>query len=139
MSGTKTVPLEAADILAITNLINLYGHVVDDRQWSRMGELFTDDVVFDMTSFGPDVITGLEALRTCFRELDRHPLAHHATNILIEGEGDEVRVVSKGISLRHGEMGSTVYRDQLRREAGGWRIAQRVAIKRRYETIPEAS
>lgn len=139
MSGAGTVPLEAADILAINNLINLYGHIVDDRQWSRMGELFTDDVVFDMTSFGPKVISGLEALRTCFRELEGHPLAHHATNILIERGDGEVRVVSKGISLRHGEMGSTVYRDRLRRDASGWRIAHRVAIKRRYETIPEAS
>lgn len=130
-------PLTTADILAINNLINLYGHIVDERQWSRMGELFTDDVIFDMTSFGPDIIIGLEALRTCFRELDRHPLAHHATNILIEEDDGAARVSSKGISLRHGEMGSTVYRDRLRREAGGWRIAHRIAIKRRYETLPE--
>lgn len=131
--------LDVRDILAINNLINSYGHIIDERQWSRMEELFTPDAVFDMTSFGPEVVHGLEALRTCFRELDGHPLAHHATNILIEpGEGG-VRVISKGVSLRHGEMGSTVYRDLLRKTADGWRIAHRVATKRRYEEIPEAS
>lgn len=131
--------LDVRDILAINNLINSYGHIIDERQWSRMEELFTSDTVFDMTSFGPEVIHGLEALRTCFRELDGHPLAHHATNILIEAGEDGVRVISKGVSLRHGEMGSTVYRDLLRKTADGWRIAHRVATKRRYEDIPEPS
>jgi ketosteroid isomerase-like protein len=127
------------DIREILAIINLYGHVIDERQWSRMEELFTPDVVFDMTSFGPEVIHGLEALRTCFRDLDGHPLAHHATNILIDVDGCDAVVQSKGISLRHGEMGSTVYRDQFRKNADGWRIAHRIAIKRRYETINEPS
>ena len=131
--------IDVCDYVAINNLINLYGHIIDEREWSRMEELFTDDVVFDMTSFGPPVIHGLAALRTCFRELEGHPLAHHAPNILINVEGDEVRVLSKGASLRHGEMGSTVYRDRLRRTPAGWRIAHRIATKRRYETIPEPS
>lgn len=139
MSSGEVVALDVADILAINNLINLYGHIVDERQWSRMEELFTDDVVFDMTSFGPEILHGLEALRTCFCELDRHPLAHHATNILIETDDGEVRVLSKGVSLRDGEMGSTVYRDRLQKNDAGWRIAHRIAIKRRYETIPEPS
>lgn len=139
MTPATAGALDVADILAINNLINLYGHVVDERQWSRMEELFTGDIVFDMTSFGPDILYGLEALRTCFRELDRHPLAHHATNILIEPSPDGVRVLSKGISLRNGEMGSTVYRDLLRKTDDGWRIAHRTAVKRRYETIAEPS
>lgn len=139
MIADAAAMLDVADILAINNLINLYGHVVDERQWSRMEELFTDDIIFDMTSFGPEILHGLDALRTCFRDLDRHPLAHHATNILIETAPDGVRVVSKGISLRHGEMGSTVYRDLLRKTASGWRIAHRIAVKRRYETIAEPS
>jgi hypothetical protein len=131
------VELDVRDILAINNLINLYGHVVDERQWSRLGELFTEDTVFDMTSFGPEILQGLEALHNCFRDLPEHPLAHHATNILIETNGGEVDVVSKGVSLRHGEMGSTVYRDRLRKMPQGWRIAHRIATKRRYETLPE--
>ena len=31
------------------------------------------------------------------------------------------------------------YRDQLRKTPDGWRIAHRIALKRRYETIPEPS
>lgn len=139
MRADEGEELAVGDVLAINNLINLYGHVVDDRQWSRMPELFTEDVFFDMTSFGPEPLYALEALTRCFRELDRHPLAHHATNILIEPGPDGIRATSKGVSLRHGEMGSTVYRDRLRKTPEGWRIAERTAIRRRYETIPEPS
>jgi hypothetical protein len=71
--------------------------------------------------------------------LDRHPLAHHATNILIEVVDGEITVLSKGIGMYRDLVGSTVYRDRLRKTPQGWRIARRVAAKRRYETIPEPS
>lgn len=131
--------LGVGDILEIHNLINRYGHIVDERQWSRMEDLFTDDVIFDMADFNGQIITGLEALRTAWKSLDGHPLAHHATNILIDTEGDEVRVLCKGIAMYPDHVGSTVYRDRLRKTAAGWRIAHRIAAKRRYETIPAAS
>jgi ketosteroid isomerase-like protein len=127
------------DHIAINRLINLYGHVIDERQWSRMGELFTDDVVFDLADFNGQVLEGLETLRETFRALDRHPLAHHATNILIEVVDGEITVLSKGIGMYRDLVGSTVYRDRLRKTPQGWRIARRVATKRRYETIPEPS
>lgn len=127
------------DHIAINTLINLYGHIIDERQWSRMGELFTDDVVFDLSDFNGQVLNGLETLRDTFRALDGHPLAHHATNIVIEEVGGEVTVLSKGIGMYRDHVGSTVYRDTLRKTPNGWRIARRVATKRRYETIPEPS
>ena len=127
------------DHIAINSLINLYGHVIDERQWSRMGELFTDDVVFDLSDFNGQTLEGLETLRETFRALDAHPLAHHATNILIEAVDGEITVLSKGIGMYRDHVGSTVYRDRLRKTPQGWRIARRVAAKRRYETIPEPS
>lgn len=127
------------DHIAINTLINLYGHVIDERQWSRLGELFTDDVVFDLSDFNGQVLEGLETLRETFRALEHHPLAHHATNILIEVAAREITVLSKGIGMYRDHVGSTVYRDRLRKTPQGWRIARRVATKRRYETIPEPS
>jgi hypothetical protein len=63
----------------------------------------------------------------------RHPLAHHATNIVITEAADgTVRVISKGIGVgRKGLVGSVVYRDIVRKEEQGWRIAHRVATRRR--------
>lgn len=131
--------LDVQDILAITNLINRYGHIIDERQWSRLGELFTDDVMFDMSDFNGEVLTGLETLRESWKATDGHPLAHHATNILIDVTDSQVTVQSKGIGMYRDHVGSTVYRDVLRKTPQGWRIARRVSTKRRYETIPEPS
>jgi len=131
--------LDGQDILAINNLINLYGHIIDERQWSRMGEIFTEDVIFDLRDFNGAVLNGLLVLRETFKDLDGHPLAHHATNILIDVADGAVRVQSKGIAMYPDHVGSTVYRDVLRKTGQGWRIAHRVSTKRRYETIPEPS
>jgi 3-phenylpropionate/cinnamic acid dioxygenase small subunit len=133
------VELSVQDILAINNLINRYGHIIDERQWSRLGELFTDDVIFDMSDFNGEVLNGLGMLSESWKALDGHPLAHHATNILTEVIDDEVTVLSKGIGMYRDRTGSTVYRDALRKTADGWRIARRIATKRRYDTIPEPS
>jgi hypothetical protein len=130
--------LEVRDVLEINDLIR-YGHIIDERQWSRMEELFTEDVVFDMADFNGQVLTNLEAVRKVWSGMDGHPLAHHATNILIEADGDEIRVLCKGIAMYPDHVGSTVYRDRLRKTPAGWRIAHRVAKKRRYETIPQPS
>lgn len=126
--------MDVAEVLAIHQLIALYGHVIDDREWHRFEELFTDDVVFDTTAFeGGSVVSGLEALRTDWMHPDkRHPLAHHGTNIVVtELAGGSAKVLSKGIGVgRKGRVGSVTYRDTMTKGSGGWRIAHRVAVLR---------
>jgi uncharacterized protein YbjT (DUF2867 family) len=54
--------------------------------------------------------------------------------------GGTVRVLSKGIGLRaDGRPGSVTYRDVVTKSADGWRIAERVAVLRRADRIPESS
>jgi hypothetical protein len=62
-----------------------------------------------------------------------HPLAHHATNIVVTQEHDgTVRVVSKGIGVGHsGRVGSAVYRDVVVRTPNGWRLSHRIVELRR--------
>ena len=55
--------LDVADTLAIHQLLALYGHLIDERQWSRLDEVFTDDLVFDATDFGLGVTHSLDELR----------------------------------------------------------------------------
>jgi hypothetical protein len=60
--------LESSDIVAITQVVNLYGHVLDARDWDRLTEVFTDDGVFDLSDVvipgaGSPVHEGLPAIR----------------------------------------------------------------------------
>jgi hypothetical protein len=124
--------LDVADRLAIHEVVGLYGHLLDDREWSRLGEVFTDDAVFDGRPAGGTVTRTLDELRDHFSgdEL-QHPLAHHATNIVVYEESGVVRVVSKGIAVGYrGRVGSIVYRDVVRRTEAGWRLAERVVLLR---------
>ena len=56
-----------------------------------------------------------------------HPLAHHATNIIVSEDPDgTVRVLSKGLGVGpNGRVGSVVYRDVVVRTSAGWRFAAR--------------
>ena len=62
-----------------------------------------------------------------------HPLAHHATNIVVSTDADgTVRVLSKGLGVGpNGRVGSVVYHDVVERTQAGWRLAARSAVLRR--------
>jgi hypothetical protein len=126
--------IDLSDRLAIHELIGLYGHVIDDRRWSDLGLVFTDDIVFDATDFGNPVTSSLEELRSLWgSDESMHPLAHHATNVIvIEDDDGTVRVSSKGIGVGHsGRVGSAVYRDVVVRTPNGWRLSHRIVELRR--------
>jgi hypothetical protein len=123
-----------ADILAIHELLALYGHIIDEREWQRVEELFTARTVYDMTEFGLPRVVGADAIRALWSRPDAaHPLAHHATNIIIrEGDDGTLQVLSKGLGVGpHGRVGSVVYRDVIERTPGGWRFAARTGKLRR--------
>jgi hypothetical protein len=119
---------ETGDILAIHQLLALYGHIIDEREWGRVGELFTAAAVYDMSEFGLGVVHGATAIRDLWSRPDAlHPLAHHATNIVVSEDPDgTVRVLSKGLGVgTDGRVGSVVYRDVVERTPQGWRFASR--------------
>lgn len=126
--------LDVSDVLGIHELLARYGHVIDERRWGELGEVFTDDATFDASDFGAPVVSSLDALRTMWSsDESQHPLAHHSTNVVISvGEDGVVRVASKGLGvLSNGRVGSVTYHDELRRVDGGWRLSRRVATLRR--------
>ncbi|NUS43605.1 MAG: nuclear transport factor 2 family protein [Mycobacteriaceae bacterium] len=120
----------AADRTAVYETIALHGHVADDRDWDRWGEVFADDLVLELADFGHGTINGLAALRKLARDHQNdpgQPLGHHVTNIvLVAREGDLVQARSKGLSVHADGTSATVtYEDTLRREPQGWRICRR--------------
>ena len=131
--------LTVEDRLDIAQLLNLYGHIIDLREWGRMDELFVEDMIFDSTDLGNERIHGRDNLLERWTSARaRHPLAHHATNILIWQDPDgTVRTQSKGIGVGFkGRVGTLTYYDVVRRTPAGWRIAERVAKMMRPQPRP---
>lgn len=131
--------LSFEDRIAIHELMGLYGIVIDEREWARVDELFTSDVIYDMSELGFGVIEGAAAVREFWSSNEHlHPVAHHATNVVVSpgADADTATVISKGLGVgRKGRVGSVTYRDIVRRTAQGWRIARRHARLR----IPPAA
>jgi hypothetical protein len=126
--------LEPHDILAIHELLARYGHIIDEREWQRVGELFTERTRYDMREFNLGEVHGAAAIGALWSDPQAaHPLAHHATNILVSEDADgTVRVLSKGLGIGvNGRVGSVVYRDVVEKTAAGWRFLSRSAHLRR--------
>jgi ketosteroid isomerase-like protein len=123
-----------SDRIRIHELINLHGHLMDEGDFERLGELFVDDVVYDVSAFGGQQLIGPRAVAEAGRALgDRNPLGHHVTNIVVlEIAGDRARACSKGLAvMSDGSAGSVVYQDELQRTDQGWRIAVRRVLPRK--------
>ncbi|MFF9508634.1 nuclear transport factor 2 family protein [Streptomyces sp. NPDC014724] len=126
--------LGVEDRMAITELIGLHGHLVDDGELDRLEELFTADVVYDATDLGHGALHGPAAVRDAARAMgERGTVGHHVTNIILTPvSGDQVRARSKGIGTRSdGTCGSVTYEDLIVRGAKGWRISRRKVAARR--------
>ncbi|HZX03765.1 nuclear transport factor 2 family protein, partial [Kribbella sp.] len=94
--------LTADDRWAIAETLALHGHLFDEGELDRLDELFTDDVVYDVTELGSDVLVGIDAIRDAALRLGAgNPLAHLVTNVVITGIVDEdtATVRSKGTAV----------------------------------------
>lgn len=123
------VDLTDADRWAINEVIALHGHLFDNGEFDRVDELFTPDVVYDLTDVGMGQLHGVaEIIRAAVELGDGNPLGHHVTNIIITGvEADRVQTRCKAVVvLRDGRCGSATYLDTLRYHDGSWRISSRI-------------
>lgn len=129
-----TMALAVEDRLAVTELIALHGHLVDAGELDRTHEVFTPDVVYDLSDFGQGEVVGLAALTRAALALGAaNPVAHHVTNVVVEevAEG-RVRVRSKGLGIMaDGSCGSVTYEDLVVRTEAGWRIRRPRVVARR--------
>ncbi|AHH16954.1 SnoaL-like domain-containing protein [Nocardia nova SH22a] len=131
--------LTAEDRFAITDLINLHGHLTDNGDLDGWPALFADDIVYDVTAMGGEVMIGLDACRAAALALgDDNPVAHHVTNIVLNEVADgTVRALSKGFGVRtDGTTGSVTYEDTIQRTANGWKITHRIIRPRRKPLQP---
>jgi 3-phenylpropionate/cinnamic acid dioxygenase small subunit len=126
--------LDAEDRQAISETLSWHGHLFDGGHLDRLGEIFTPDVVYDMSAVGVGTFAGIEAISSAARHLGAgNPIAHHVTNVVITSQGDGlVTARSKGLVLMaDGRLESVTHLDTLRRQDGGWRISRRVISPQR--------
>jgi hypothetical protein len=120
------------DVVAIQQLLALYGHVVD-RGDLDLSEVFTEDAVFDASDSGGGRHEGLAAIRAFFAlGKPPHPPSHHAMNVWAYEDGGETRALSKWMTIDRdtGRARSGDYADVLERTERGWRIRSRVVLVR---------
>jgi hypothetical protein len=129
--------LAAEDRWMIGETLSMHGHLFDEGQLDRLGELFTADVVYDVSDLGFGVLRGIDAIRDAAVALGAaNPLAHLITNVVIteseDGGPDAARVRSKAIVITTDHRcGTATYVDEVRRQPEGWRISHRQILARR--------
>ena len=126
--------LDADDRWAIAETLSWHGHLFDGGELDRLGEIFTPDVVYDLSDAGVGTFEGIETIRGAALHLGAgNPIAHHVTNVVITSVADDlVTTRSKGLMIMSdGSLGSVTHHDTLRRQDGGWRISRRVVLGQR--------
>lgn len=129
--------VSADDKLAILELLARSAYAYDERKLDLLEGCFTEDAAFSIKIAGVDELVGPFEGREQIMGLYRGSLEkqtdvrrHVVSNAFFESDGDEPVVLSY-LSLFATENGEAkllctgVYRDRLRRGAGGWEIHRR--------------
>ena len=100
-----------------------YGFLLDDREFDRLDEVFTEDAVVDYRPGGEGPFNGLAELSQAMKTI-QHPVQHMMVSHIIDSvSGDEVVTRTKAlIPLQVGGIADICYRDVLVRTPAGWRI-----------------
>jgi hypothetical protein len=150
-SRTRISPEEAADRLAIRELVDAYAHCADRRDAKGQMALFTQDTRFlvfmDHNSPEPtQELHGRESLAPVFDNLNTYAVTMHfngQSTVVLDGE----RATGESYCLAHhlsvsedGQrtmmIASIRYLDQFAKQDGGWLFAERRLMVNWTETRP---
>lgn len=129
MTDIETRIRRLEDRFAIADLVVTYATLLDDRQWTRVGALFTRDGVFaspNSTTVGREAIVANFEVKLARYTWTLHDPHGHAVEFV---DDDHARGTVIGYSeLGNAEMSlctSIRYLDDYRREDGRWRFERR--------------
>jgi hypothetical protein len=139
MEHTEISPQEAADRLAIRELIDAYAHCADRRDAEGQKALFTDDTHFlvYMNGVGTDPtedLHGREALTPVFAALKQYEFTMHfngQSTVEIDGERATGEVYCIAHHVFAADAGRKImlaylrYGDTYVKQGGAWRFAER--------------
>ena len=150
-SSTRISPEEAADRLAIRELVDAYAHCADRRDAKGQMALFTEDTRFlvfmDYSSPEPaQELHGRESLAPVFDNLNTYAVTMHfngQSTVVLDGE----RATGESYCLAHhlsvaddGQrtmmIASIRYLDQFAKQDGRWLFAERRLMVNWTETRP---
>ena len=129
------MPLTAEDHLAILNLASRYAQTIDLGDPKGYADCFTEDGVFDARPV--TLSTGHDELEA-FAAASQGGARHWMGNPVVDGDGDAatmtqyLMIVYPGAESKTGVTG--VYRDQLVKQNGAWKIKHR---KLTFEEPPQ--
>jgi len=128
---------ETADRQAIYELLGNYGHILDDVAHHRYPEIFTEDMVFDMSAYGHANLNSRAEIAAAFQ--GRNMYGHLTTNIVIEELlPDSATVHSKYITFANdGNIQTGDYFDIIVRTDAGWRLKVRKAVPRNPRVVAD--
>jgi len=139
MPSTEITPREAADRLAIRELIDAYAHCADRRDADGQKALFTEDTHFLVYMEGPGTeatqeLNGRNALTPVFDDLNRYQATTHfngQSTIALDGD----RATGESYCLAHHlftengtrklMVASLRYLDSFVKIGGAWLFAER--------------
>jgi len=139
MPSTEITPREAADRLAIRELIDAYAHCADRRDADGQKALFTEDTHFLVYMEGPGTeatqeLNGRNALTPVFDDLNRYQATTHfngQSTIALDGD----RATGESYCLAHHVftengtrklmVASLRYLDSFVKIGGAWLFAER--------------
>jgi ketosteroid isomerase-like protein len=153
-SRTAISPAEAADRLAIRELVDAYAHCADRRDAKGQMALFTEDtsflVFYDLTSAEPSQeLHGRESLAPVFDDLNRYAVTMHfngQSTVALDGD----RATGESYCLAHhlsvaedGQrtlmVASIRYLDQFVKQGGQWFFAERRLMVNWIDTRPSTA
>jgi hypothetical protein len=120
----------SADVSAIQRVVALYSHVIDDRAWSDLDQVYADDAVLDLSAVGAGEHRGPAAIGAFLQSQPRMAAALLTTNVVIDvTEGENTGSGrARFLSIRtDGTLAAGTYLDDYVRTQHGWRIARRAA------------
>jgi ketosteroid isomerase-like protein len=147
-------PQEAADRLAIRELVDAYAHCADRRDAKGQMALFTDDTRFlvfmDATAAEPtQELRGRESLAPVFDDLNQYAATMHfngQSTISLDGDraAGETYCLAHHLSVsqdgqRTMMIASICYLDEFARQDGQWLFAERRLMVNWIETRPIAT
>lgn len=128
----STNPITTEDRPELHELPGRYGDAIDDRDWSGLDRIFTDDAVFDLTDLDVPLLVGLSEIKRFMADDARHPRTHTMTNIYVDETDAGVTLHFRIIALLPGGLAGTAsYYDDVVKTDEGWRVRHRVVTRRR--------